>query len=124
MPTNLLTTLLLPALADFRTPKTLKIIMSSIKSSYSAYNDTDYNLTDIFDILDRYIETELHLVDLVEDLIFIALDKGINFFLASDLRNPEQRNLLLKKWYFAKKRQCLCILQSGILQQSYCRSFV
>ena len=100
---NLLTTLLLPALADFRTPKTLKIILSSIKSSYSAYNDTDYNLTDIFDILDRYIETELHLVDLVEDLIFIALDKGINFFLASDLRNPEQRNLLLKNGILRKK---------------------
>lgn len=82
---QLLSILLLPTLEEFRTPKMLKIIMMNLKK-YENYLDYDYNITDIFEIIDDYIlRIDERLSSTMQKLIFKAMKKGINKFSLMDI---------------------------------------
>lgn len=98
---NLQTIFLLPALHDFRTPKLLKIIINYIKKNYSSYNDSDYNLTDIFDFYDKYLETNVKANEAFEELISIAIKKKFNVFTLTEF--ADNKNVLFENELVTKK---------------------
>ena len=98
---NLQTILLLPALYDFRTTKLLRIIINYIKQNCSSYNDADYNLTDIFDFYDKYLETNIKANEAFEKLINSAVKKKFNVFTLNEF--GDDRNVLFENELVTKK---------------------
>ena len=98
---NLQTIFLLPALYDFRTVKLLKIIINYIKQNCSSYNDADYNLTDIFDFYDKYLETNIKANEAFERLVISAVKKKFNIFTLNDF--GDDRNVLFENELVTKK---------------------
>lgn len=61
IPSKFLFYLLTDAVSDLRTPVVLRMIFSSITDT-SNYLETDYNVTDVFDAIDKSIGEEIHKV--------------------------------------------------------------
>ena len=82
---QLLSILLLPTLKEFRTPKMLKVILMNLKKLEN-YLDYDYNMTDIFEIIDDYIvKVDEKLSNVMQKLITKAMKKGLNKFSLVDV---------------------------------------
>ena len=87
---KLLTIILMPSLKEFRTPKMLKIILMNIKQLEN-YLEYDYDIVDIFEIMDGYISrTDESLNDAMEELIQISMKKRIRKYTSKELTNIKE----------------------------------
>lgn len=84
---NLETILVLPSLKELRTPFMIRFILTSI-NGVSGYSDKDYNIIDIFEIIENYLSRQNSRInEAVEYLFSIVLKKKINRFTHLETKN-------------------------------------
>ncbi|MDX9808272.1 MAG: GNAT family N-acetyltransferase [Acholeplasma sp.] len=86
---NLETILVIPTLKELRTPFMIRLILTSINNT-SGYSDNDYNIIDIFEIIENFLSRQNSKVnEAVEYLFGIVLRKKINRFTHLETKNYE-----------------------------------
>jgi ribosomal-protein-alanine N-acetyltransferase len=86
---NLETLLVMPTLKELRTPFMIRLILTSINNE-SRYTDNDYNIIDIFEIMENFLSKQNSKVnEAVEYLFGIVLRKKINRFSHLEVKHYE-----------------------------------
>ncbi|MFA7055489.1 MAG: hypothetical protein WC134_03065 [Acholeplasmataceae bacterium] len=86
---NLETLLVMPTLKELRTPFMIRLILTSINNE-SGYTDNDYNIIDIFEIMENFLSKQnSKVIDAVEYLFGIVLRKKINRFSHLEVKHYE-----------------------------------
>lgn len=100
---NLETLLIMPTLKELRTPFVLKLVLSSIKN-YKGYADQDYNITDIFEIIENSLIRDYEGIDIVIETLFsLILRKRINRVMANEVKEHEDLMQVLATKSLVKK---------------------
>lgn len=82
IPSKLLFYLLYDSVEDLRTPVVLRMIFSSITDT-SNYLETDYNITDVFDAIDKSLGQEIH--EEIISILSIMKEKRRNRILKTEI---------------------------------------
>jgi ribosomal-protein-alanine N-acetyltransferase len=100
---NLETILLMPTLKELKTPNLLKLILTSIKK-YSGYTDKDYNITNIFEIIENSLIRDHGGIDIVIEKLFSnILRKRVNRVAVNEMREHEDLMQALSSAGLVKK---------------------
>lgn len=82
---NLISLLLLPTFKELRTPYMLELLLNNFRE-LTNYKESDYNITDIFDVFEKYFSRTNHrYVELLELIFEITLKKGFNIFTPNEI---------------------------------------